>query len=648
MSRRGGRPPRSRGRAWPKTTGSLDPATLARLNDAVRAHQAGDLDRAAAGYAAILVARPGQPDALHLLGVVAHQRGDNARAEALIGKAIAARDHDPAFHNSLAAVLLAKGKARAATRPLRRAIALSPGYAEAHNNLGNALQALGALDEAVAAYRRALEARPGYVEALGNLGRACRALGDLDAAARAYREALSRRPGYLRAQRSLADILAEQGQGAEAEALFRSAIEADPDDAESRAALAALLERRGDLAAALAAAEAALAVDPEELRASLVAARCERRQGEPERALARLEALPAGDLPPESRAAVGFETGNVCDRLGDYRRAFRAYRDGNAALLATSQAARVDREAFPAAVRRLDAILSREWVAGWTPPVVERAEDPTPVFLVGFPRSGTTLLDQILNSHPGLATIEEKPVLDAVKARLVRDYGPYPACLPALDAQAIQALRAAYWQGAKRYLTPGADGRLVDKMPLNIVDAVLIHRLFPAAPILLALRHPADVVLSAFAQAFRPNPSMIHLADPGDAARTYAAVMGLWQKTRTHLPLNVVTTRYEDMVADMAAETARILAALGLPWDEAVRGYRDNARGRPISTPSYHQVIQPIYGRSVGRWRHYREELAAVVPVLEPFVAAFGYTLDDRVVLPRRGDAETAAGPARD
>jgi hypothetical protein len=160
---------------------------------------------------------------------------------------------------------------------------------------------------------------------------------------------------------------------------------------------------------------------------------------------------------------------------------------------------------------------------------------------------------------------------------------------------------------------------------LNTIDIGLIHRLFPDARIILALRHPCDVVLSGFMQPFQPNAAMIHFATLADTARFYAQVMELWQAYRAVLPLDVAVIRYEDLVADVAGEARRLLDFLNLPWDDAVLQYAEHARSRAIATPSYHQVVQPIYRRSVGRWRNYGFAFADILPVLVPALAAFGY-----------------------
>jgi hypothetical protein len=234
----------------------------------------------------------------------------------------------------------------------------------------------------------------------------------------------------------------------------------------------------------------------------------------------------------------------------------------------------------------------------------------------------------MLDAHPAVKTLEEKDAIDVVRRRIHAMPGGYPDALATLSAGELADLRGLYWAEVAGHLGgAAASALLVDKMPLNSIEAGLIHRLFPRARFLLALRHPADVVLSNFMQAFKPNAAMVQFGSLAAAARFYAGVMALWQQYRRVLPLSVLTVRYEDLIADVEGETRRILAFLDLPWSADVLAYRERAEARPIATPSYHQVVEPVYRRAVGRWRNYRpffEEADALSP-LAPFIAAFGY-----------------------
>lgn len=609
----------------PPTRPAKGDAVAALLREAIERHQAGHAQRAQALYARILKRLPDQPDALHLSGLLHYQAGDLARAEALIRRAVSVNPRAASYHNSLGVVVLAQGRAEEARAHFAAALERDSSYAQAFNNLGNALQALGRFSEAVAAYQRALTLNPTDGDPLNNLGRALQALNRPADAAHAFRRALALKPASAVAKRGLADALAGTAARADAEALYREAIALAPDEPQNWAALASFLERTGRLEEALAAAGEALARDAGNVRAAVAEARALRRLGRERDALERLDRLDLSHADAEAESYATFEKAMLCDRLGQYARAIALFGQANALMLRTPAAAGIDRQAYPRLIAKMTARFSAGWVARWTPPVEGPSERPAPIFLIGFPRSGTTLLDQILDAHPALSTMEEKDALDVVRARIERLPAGYPDALATLDAAAIEDLRQAYFARVAYHLGELPPGILVDKMPLNSIDAGLIWRLFPRAKIILALRHPCDVVLSAFMQPFQLNQTMIHFTTLTGTARFYADVMGLWQRYAQVLPLDVTLVRYEDLVADVAAESRRIVAGLGLPWDDAVLRYAEHAKQRTIATPSYHQVVQPIYRRSAGRWLNYRDAFAEVLPILEPFIAAWGY-----------------------
>ncbi|MFO1152569.1 MAG: sulfotransferase [Rhodospirillales bacterium] len=615
-------------------------AEVARLlADGVKRHQEGRLKQAGELYRRVLAIAPEQPDALHLSGLVAHAAGDDAQARQLLERAIAAAPGQAAFHNSLAVVCLEAGEAEAALAHLARALAIDPLFAEALLNRGNALQRLGRLDAAVASYDRALSARADYPKALCNRGRALHLLQrPADAVADLLR-ALSLRPDYATASRYLGDSLAELGRGEAARAAYGQALVAAPEEAEALAGLASLEERTNRLDEAVAAAERALARDPRQVRAALTLARVCRRQGRFADGLARLQpfadglgtGVSIGRDGAEAAAMVAFERAMLHDRAADYEAAYGAFVDGHRWMEGAWPVTAADHAFFPDLIARLAARLTDNWRAGWTPPPVPLACDPPdPVFLVGFPRSGTTLLEQMLDAHPDLRTLEEKDAIDVVRRRVAALPGGYPDALATLSAAELADLRALYRAEVNRHLGDVPVGLLVDKMPLNSIEAALIHRLFPGARFLLALRHPADVVLSNFMQAFKPNAAMVQFASLNNAARFYAQVMGLWQQSRRVLPLAVHTVRYEDLIADVEGETRRLLAFLDMPWRDEVLAYRERAAARSIATPSYHQVVEPVYRRAIGRWRNYQPHLeeAAALPLLAPFISAFGYDDD--------------------
>jgi hypothetical protein len=226
----------------------------------------------------------------------------------------------------------------------------------------------------------------------------------------------------------------------------------------------------------------------------------------------------------------------------------------------------------------------------------------------------------MLMGHPGLFVLEEEPLLQAVEDSL----GGYEK-LAGLDHAEIAALRGVYFEGLDALAPP--EGRLVvDKLPLNILGAPLIHRLFPDARFIFVQRHPCDVVLSGFMQDFELNDAMANFLSLDDAARLYDLVLAFWTRCRDVLPLRVVTVRYETLVARPEAALRPAMDFLGLDWDDRLLDHRGTAARRgTIITPSYSQVVEPLYGQASGRWERYSAHLAPVLPLLAPWAERLGY-----------------------
>jgi len=205
-----------------------------------------------------------------------------------------------------------------------------------------------------------------------------------------------------------------------------------------------------------------------------------------------------------------------------------------------------------------------------------------------------------------------------------------PATLEALDSLAeagVVRLRAVYLEELRARLgDPAGDRLVIDKLPLNLVHAGLIHRLFPEARFILALRHPCDAVLSCFMQNFALNDAMANFLDLEAAARLYDAIMRLWVAAEETLSLRVHVLKYEDLVADLPGTVQPLMAFLGLDWHDGMADYQTTALGRGrINTPSYQQVTEPLYSRASGRWLNYRDQMAPVLPLLAPWAERFGY-----------------------
>jgi tetratricopeptide (TPR) repeat protein len=390
------------------------------------------------------------------------------------------------------------------------------------------------------------------------------------------------------------------------------------------ARLGALAEERNELEQADEWVARALALAPANVVANLTRAQLDARADRYDAAAQRLQRLLEQPLSATNEAIAAGRLGRAFDRLGEYAAAFAAVQRGNRAL-ARSYGAAADGDGpySLAAIARLRAFFdSAEMPAGGA-----STDTRTPVFLIGFPRSGTTLLDRMLAAHPAIAVLEEQETLAAIKRDFLMDEGGL-ARLWALPAEAMERYRDAYWRDVDARLPGAQKSTVVDKLPLNAIFAGLIHRVFPNAKFILALRDPRDVCLSCFMQTFGGNEAMRHLLDLDTIGTYYAAVMDLVELYRERLPLNLAAVRYEEVVADPRGAIEPLLAFLDRPWNDAILSYRDKLRGTRIDTPSYHQVSRPLYGSAIGRWRHYREQLAPLLPRLQPFVERFGYQPD--------------------
>jgi tetratricopeptide (TPR) repeat protein len=256
------------------------------------------------------------------------------------------------------------------------------------------------------------------------------------------------------------------------------------------------------------------------------------------------------------------------------------------------------------------------------------AVDDSPIFIVAFPRSGTTLLEQILDAHPALQSMDETPFLKQALED-TRSLGiRYPSELGSLSAAQLQEIRDRYWARVRSKVELPRGLRLVDKNPLNMMRLPLIRRLFPHARTVLAVRHPCDTVLSCFQQQFRAPDLALICRDLPTLARNFRTAFDFWYAQLPLLGAATLELRYETLVADVAAQVRRLADFLALPWNDALLAPGEHARAKGyISTPSYSQVIEPINTRSVGRWKHYQAHFNEALPILMPYVERWGYAL---------------------
>ncbi len=525
-----------------------------------------------------------------------------------------------------------------AASDLTGAIALARGAVEGglknpllYNLVAHDLEEQGRYDEALAQLEQAYTLAPSDVIILNAIGLCLLLQNRVAESIKVYDAALAIDPDLPQSHYNKGDALASLGDFEGARRCFERALRIYPDYAGPVAGLASLALRRGEIGAAMELSERALTLHPGFDLAILVLAESEIIEGaaaSAEKKLARM--LADMTLKPDLRAKANSLLGDSLDVQGRADAAFAAYSlasEGNQSLYASTYAA----DGTPGVLEMARWLLTRfnaadpaEWTTAPAAPAATADEPVEHVFFVGFPRSGTTLLEQILASHPDIVTLDEREVLtDSTQSLFVSDAALNR--LSRLNAREAVAFRDAYWRRTRIYCPKLAGKVFIDKLPLNSVRLPLIAKLFPRAKVLFALRDPRDVVLSCFRRRFGMNPAMYQLLTLEGAAAYYDAVMRLVDQYTDKLPLSIHYVRYENLVDDLRREAEAVCSFIGVPWDDAMLAFAETARSREIRTPSARQVRRGLYSEGVGQWRAYAARLDAVLPILRPWIEKFEY-----------------------
>lgn len=493
------------------------------------------------------------------------------------------------------------------------------------------LRRQGRADLAEARYRELLEMDRHHHLALRGLAQLAYERMDLDEAIRTLRLALSRHPMRAELHGDLARTLQVRGLHTEAMEAYARSVGIDKTYVPSWCGIGEIHERLGAFDEARRAFEQALSIDPERDATRFYLARVLDRAERRDEAMAMLTELAersSGELEAKCREQIGRSH----DRAGRHLEGFDEVARAKAIRLALIG----DLEAVGALSHRQRtdeaaqmAKATPDLLARWASSPVEQDRDVA--FLVGFPRSGTTLTERVLDAHPDVLTTDETMVVSELEGHIKAFPVPGELAIDKLAAaptRIVGDLQAWYFNRVEEILGRSIGSRLlVDKMPLNILRVPLLARVFPKARVILALRDPRDVVISCF----------MRLGEGGDAQTLdflsiegcvdrYCRVMGAWLEFADRCPLPVITMRYEQTVADLPGEARRLLEFLGMPWDDRVLAFHAGSSERYVKSPTYDEVGQAVHTRSVERWRRYEARLPrAQLDRLRPFIEAFGY-----------------------
>jgi tetratricopeptide (TPR) repeat protein len=599
--------------------------------------------------------------------VAALEAGEPAQAERLCSEQLQRNPDAPDLLVLLALARWRQGKRRESLEVYERLTRQYPGELVHWRNYATALREAGDLEAAENAsahavrlapddpelldwhgllqmdLRKPAEARDTLLRAFGkspgspviriHAARACSACRDARAEhlLRPWREWL---PLDAPLQSELVEALKEQGDVLAATELLEDLARRLPAEWRLRLRLASLYERANRLeeaGALLDRIEAEGVVTgalPREMR-EMAHQRARLAVRRRDHAAAR-ELLESSGPHDEHHCAHWFELGQICDKLGDTTAAMAALERAHAIQIADIKANHPGW--FEPGARTLpnrNPRVSAADYAAW-PPL--RAPDATesPVFVVGFPRSGTTLLEQMLDAHPRLQSMDERPFFNLLATELENSTGVVvPRDLGKLDQADCDELRKGYVILACGKVPRRWDARLVDKNPMNMLWLPMIHRMFPAGKFILAVRHPCDVLLSCYMQNFMSSSLAVVCENLETLARAYVDSMGHWLYHVDVFKPDVFVSRYEDLVADSEGQTRRIADFLELEDAQAMLGFDRRAREKGfIATPSYTQVIEPINRKGMGRWERYRRYFEPVLPILEPMLQHWGYAAD--------------------
>jgi tetratricopeptide (TPR) repeat protein len=521
------------------------------------------------------------------------QNRDFERAAALAEKTLASGFEHPLLLNVVATRLEQEGKFEESLRLLERAVSIAPGDIGARNALSMCLQRLDRHAEALEHLDLLLKKHPDLGFAHTNKGNALISLGLLGRAKQSHLRALELEPGNFVAMAALGSIATHRGEHGEARRWAEQALAASPGFP--------------DAVLSLAAAELAggATVRAETLLQQLI---MDSRAG------------------PSDRARASGLLGDVLDAAGRYAEAFDAYTTCNEALRHIHRRF-ANGTSVPAYTRALSAAMGKISRADWVTPAAPEAAPADPlehVFLIGFPRSGTTLLEVVLDGHPRVVSIEEQELLTDGVLRFMRDPTNLQPLLRADESQ-LRASRTAYWDAVGRAGIDAAGKVFVDKHPLNTLKLPLIARLFPRAKILFAIRDPRDVVLSCFRRRFNMNPAMYELLTLNGGAAFYDVVMEFADQARPLLGQSWHVVRYESLVSDFEREMHSIGEFLNLEGAADLGDFAGRVQQRERATPSTAQLARGLVRSALDTWKHYVAPLQPILPALNPWVERLGY-----------------------
>jgi tetratricopeptide (TPR) repeat protein len=590
------------------------PNVLSDLDLALAEHQAGRLDKAEEGYRRFLRSHPNDPNCLHLFGILLSQQEQHDRAIEYLQRAAAAYPISPRVHLNLGMAYRGAARLAEARACFEEAIRLDPSYSDAFNNLGTIFQLEGDLPTAVRHFRQAVKLDPEYRTAQENLAKCLAHMDKPKAALEQYRVVLGLDPNNAEAHFQIGSLYQRLNYLEDARRHYEEAIRLRPRDADAIANLGSILQSEGQLDLAAERFRQAIALRPDTpfayyfLAEMAKAGRCQVSDDE----LKQMQAAFQTDRAPKRETSMlAFALANELDRRKRYDEAFEYFRRANE--LKRGYAGEWGMFFLPDKHKE----MGEKIMALFDRPLFERlrpagVDSEMPVFVVGMPRSGTSLVEQILASHPRVYGAGELMDIPEITDALAGEEGRaarYPACVAETAVDVLRQQAEGYLRILSE-LEPSAD-RVVDKLPGNFMHLGLISILFPKASIIHCKRDPRDTCLSCFQQNFRHLVFTTSLEALGLYYREYERMMEHWRRV---LPIQMYEIQYEELVDELEGKSREMIAYCGLDWDQRCLAFHENKR--TVHTASELQVRRPVYKTSVARWKRYEKHLGPLFQAL--------------------------------
>ena len=586
----------------------------------------GRVEEASKAFMKVVKLNPTYADGYNNLGVTLQEQGKFEGALVAYKKAISIKPNYAEAYNNLGNTLLEQGEPAGAISSYKKAISIDSNYAEANYNMGFALSSINKPEEAIVAYNNAISIKPNYSEAYCNLGNAYKEIGKLNEAIDFYRNAISINPNYAQVYNNLGKVFQEQDKLELAMDAYKKATSLKLEYSEAWTNGAEALEKWNKLDELddwLKQAHKNFKIVPSDI--SYFQSKFLWRIKKRKEALKLISTINLKTVSENRKQGFLNLKAKCFESSQNFSKAYDCFLEMNLLAKKSNTYLNSNSDKFFANTKNQLEQLKLKLTSRATDSE-DNGETISPIFLVGFPRSGTTLMDTILRSHSKIEVLEEKPTVVAAKAA-IRKNGYNEIHNKVFSIDIISEARSSYIKEFRKHIkSSDTNSVYIDKLPLNLIEVPLINQLFPSAKFILALRHPFDTILSCWMQDFEINAAMANMVDLDRIVDLYCIAMETFKICRSDYNLNVHTIRYEDLLEDLKGESSALLTFLDLTWETKMEDYRATAlkRGR-INTPSYSQVSQPIYKEAKYRWVNYKEYLDKYSDQIEPWIQEFGY-----------------------